>query len=289
MLVYLNGEYVPSGDARVSVDDRGFIFGDGVYEVTRVVDGRLFEEEAHWQRLRKSMDAVSISGKRIDRDLIRSISETLLRENGLLEGEATVYVQVTRGAAPRGHAFPDPMVDPSVYAFTKPFRIPTGQRATGVAAITVADIRWSRCDIKTISLVPNVMAKQRAVEAGAWEALFIRDGALTEGALTNVFGVLDGELRTYPKSNYILAGITRGVVLELARDLGIPTREAPIFAEDLPLLEELFLTGTTTDVQAVVTLDGRPVGDGRVGPIARSLNEALVARMRMPEGVRAGA
>ena len=226
------------------------------------------------------MESISLRSERVDRELIRSLSETLLRENGLLQGEATVYVQVTRGAAPRAHAFPNPAVEPSIYAFTNPFRIPSEQRANGVAAITAPDIRWSRCDIKTISLLPNVMAKQLAVDAGAWEAIFVREGAVTEGALTNVFGVLAGELRTFPKSNYILSGITREVVLELARDLGVPAREAPILEEELPSLEELFLTGTTTDVQAVVSLDGRPVGEGRVGPIARALNDALVQRMR---------
>jgi D-alanine transaminase len=279
MLVYLNGDIIPRDEARISVDDRGFVFGDGVYEVTRVINGHLFEEEAHWQRLQASMESVSIRSDFIDQARIRSISEELLRENGLLEGEATVYVQVTRGVAPRAHAFPGPEVEPTLYAFTNPFRIPLEQRAKGVGAITAPDIRWTRCDIKSINLLPNAMAKQRAIEAGAWEALFIRDGALTEGALTNVFGVLDGELRTYPKSNYILAGITREVVLELARELGIPTRETPVYAEQLAALDELFLTGTTTDVQAVVSLDGRPVGTGRVGPISKALNEALVARM----------
>lgn len=288
MLVYLDGEFIPRSEARISVDDRAFLFGDGVYEVTRAINGRLVDEEAHWRRLQASMRSVSIQSDRLSREAILELSLRLLRENGLLDGEATVYLQVTRGVAPRAHAFPNPSVQATVYAFTNPFTIPIEQRANGVAAITTPDIRWARCDIKTVNLLPNVLAKQRAVAAGAWEALLIRDGALTEGALTNVFGVVDGVLQTYPKSNYILPGITRDVVLDLAREIGIPCREAPISAEELPRVEELFLTGTTTDVQGIVRLDGVPVGNGKVGVITKALNEKLVERMaalvRGPDG-----
>lgn len=285
MLVYLDGQYLQKEEAKVSVDDRSFLFGDGVYEVTRAVNGRLFEEEDHWRRLQSSMRSLGIQADGIDRGRIREIYEHLLGENGHTEGEAIVYLQVTRGCAPRAHAFPNPRVEPTVYAFSSPFTIPTELRAKGVTAITTPDIRWARCDIKTVNLLPNAMAKQRAVEAGAWEALLLRDGALMEGALTNAFGVIDGELRTYPKSNYILPGITREVVLGLARELDIPTRETPIFAHELGKLEELFLTGTTTDVQAIVTLDGKTVGDGVPGRVARALNEALLERMGIAAGI----
>jgi D-alanine transaminase len=142
------------------------------------------------------------------------------------------------------------------------------------------DIRWSRCDLKTVNLLPNVLAKQHAHSAGAFEALLIRDGAVTEGSASNAFGVLDGVIRTYPKSNYILPGVTRDVVLDLARGLGLEVREEPVVAGDLPHLEELFLTGTTTDVQAVVELDGAPVGAGVPGPVARTLLDALMARLQ---------
>jgi D-alanine transaminase len=279
MLVYLDGRYLPKDEARVSVDDRGFLFGDGVYEVTRSIRGQLFQEEGHWNRLQEGLRDVSIDAGAVDRSMIREIYEHLLRENGLGDTDATVYLQITRGCAPRTHAFPNPGCTPTIYAFASPFNIPTELRRNGVDGITHPDIRWARCDIKTINLLPNVIAKQRAVEAGAWEAVLIRDGFITEGSSTNVFGVLDGELLTYPKTNYILPGITRDVILDLARELGIPARETPIYTHQIGRLEELFVTGTTTDVQPIVRLDGRPVGDGVVGGLARSLQEALMERM----------
>jgi D-alanine transaminase len=281
MLVYLDGQFLKKEEAKVSVDDRGFLFGDGVYEVTRVVGGRLFEEEGHWQRLQNGLRELEIRADQVDRGRIREIYEHLLRENGLAEADsdATVYLQITRGCAPRTHAFPGPECTPTIYAFSAPFKIPVDLRRNGVDAISLPDIRWARCDIKTINLLPNVVAKQRAVAVGAWESVMFRDGALTEGSATNVFGVIDGELRTYPKSNYILPGITRDVIFELARELDIPLKERPIFAHEIGRLEELFLTGTTTDVQPIVRLDGRPIGDGVVGRVASSLQDALMERM----------
>ncbi len=279
MIVYLNGQFLPKEEAKISVDDRGFLFGDGVYEVTRCVRGDLFEEDRHWRRLQSGLRDLAIPAASIDRSQIRKIYERLLDDNGLADADATVYLQITRGAAPRAHAFPSPPVPPTVYAFANPFTIPTELRRNGVKAITYPDIRWSRCDIKTVNLLTNVLAKQRATEAGAWEAVLVRGSAITEGSLTSVFGVIDGELRTYPRSNYILPGVTREVVLELARELGIATREAPIFVEEIGRLEELFLTGTTTDVQPIVELDGKRVGDGVRGRVVESLQRALMERM----------
>lgn len=279
MVVYLNGEFLPREEAKISVEDRGFIFGDGIYEVTRAVRGQLFEEEGHWKRLERGLREIGISTESLSREEIRGISERLLRDNGLTEGEATVYLQVSRGAAPRTHWFPPAGTRPTVYLAASPFATPVGLRENGASAITFPDFRWARCDLKTVNLLPAVMVKQRAREAGAFDAVLIRDGVITEGGATNVFGVLNGELRTYPKSNYILPGITRDVVIELAQELGIPFSETPIFAADIGRLEELFFTGTTTDVQPVVRLDDRPVGDGRVGPIGRSLQEGLARRM----------
>jgi D-alanine transaminase len=279
MLVYLNHSFVPKEEALVPVDDRGFLFGDGVYEVTRAVRGQLFEEERHWTRLQNGLRDLAIGTDVIDRGHLREIYQHLLGENGLADGDATVYLQITRGAAPRAHAFPVPAAQPTIYAFCNAFSIPEALRRNGVPAITHPDIRWSRCDIKTVNLLPNVLAKQRAIEAGAWEAVLVRDGAITEGALTSVFGVIDGELRTYPRSNYILPGVTRDVIIDMARDLQIPVRESPIFIEQIPQLEELFLTGTTTDVQPIVRLDGRAVGGGTVGDVARTLQTALMDRM----------
>jgi D-alanine transaminase len=275
MLVYLNGRYIPKEEAVIPVDDRGFLFGDGVYELTRALRGKLLVEDGHWARLDRGMRELRIGGPEdLTKDSLREISERLLAENGLDGGDATVYAQLTRGVAPRLHVFPE-NTRPTVYVATSPFSSPLDLRRNGVPAITVPDIRWSRCDLKTVSLLPNVLAKQRAKEAGAWEAVLVRDAAITEGSSTNVFGVIDGEIRTYPKSNYILPGVTRDVVIGLARELDLPVSEMPIFVDEIPRLDELFLSGTTTEIQPIIQLDGKPVGNGRPGPIALALFDAL--------------
>ena len=280
MRVYLNGEYLPRSEARVSVDDRGFLFGDGVYEVTRAVGGRLFEEEAHWRRLEWGLGQLAIQPPEgFGREAVRDISERLLRDNGLMDGEASVYVQVTRGAAPRTHGFPPPGTPPTVYLAASALRVPWELRAQGVKVVTHPDLRWARCDIKTVNLLPNVLAKQRALEAGAWEALLVRDGVVTEGASTTVFAVMEGELYTHPKDTRILPGVTRDVVLALAREQGLRVHEVAPRVEERQRWDELFLTGTTTDVQPVVSVDGAPVGEGRPGPVARALQAALYRRM----------
>jgi D-alanine transaminase len=277
-IVYLNGEFVPRERARVSVDDRGFLFGDGVYEVTRAFRGRLFEAARHLGRLERGLEALRIEPG-VSAAQLLDISERLVRDNGLDGAEATVYLQVTRGAAPRTHHFPPRGTPATVYLAAAPYQPPSELRARGAAAITHPDVRWARCDLKSVNLLPNTLAKQRAVEAGAAEAIFVRDGVVTEGANTTVFGALAGVVRTYPLTNYILPGVTRAVLLELAAELGIMVRETPLLAEELSGLDELFVASTTTDVLPVVRLDGRPVGDGRVGPIARALYDALAARV----------
>lgn len=278
MTVYLNGRYLDRSEAVVSVDDRGFVFGDGVYEVTRAHDGVLLEVDRHAKRLEKSLAGIEIAYSPAD---LPEVSLRLLRENNLTRGDATVYWQVTRGAAPRTHWFPPTGTPVTVYANAMPFTPPHDKRATGVGTMLVPDQRWARCDLKTVNLLPNVLAKQKAVAAGMHEALLVRDGVVMEGAATNFFGVIDGVVRTYPRSNYILPGITRGVVLELAYELGIAVEQGPIYVDDLPRLSESFLTGTTNDVMPIVAIDGRAVGDGRPGPIAGRLYSALMARWHM--------
>lgn len=281
MLVYLNGEYLPDSEAMVPVTDRGFVFGDGVYEVTRAVDGNLFAEEAHWLRLARGMRELGIDpGGYLDRGEVRSVSERLLRENDLASGHATIYLQVTRGAAPRTHWFPPRDTPPTVYLSASRFTVPEELRRNGASAITLPDIRWARCDLKTVNLLGAVLAKQRAKEAGAFDAVLLRDGAVTEGGATNVFGVIDGRLRTSPRSHYILPGITREIIIEIARQERIEVEEMPILAHELQIVEELFFTGTTTDVQPIVELDGRTIGGGRPGAIAVTLLGRLMERMR---------
>lgn len=278
-IVYLNGAFVDRADAKVSVDDRGFVFGDGVYEVTRSRDGVLLEVDRHVRRLERSLAGLDLSYSPAE---LTAISLRLLRDNGLSRGEATVYWQVTRGAAsPRTHQFPPVGTPVTVYASASSFAPIHDKRATGVGTILLADQRWARCDLKTINLLPNVIAKQKAIAAGMHEALLQRDGVIMEGAATNFFGVIEGVVRTHPTTNYILPGITREVVLELAGELGMAVRESPIFVDDIPRMSECFLTGTTNDVMPVVSIAGRTVGDGKPGPVAGRLYSALIARWRM--------
>jgi len=246
-VVYLNGEFLPRERATLSVDDRGFIFGDGIYEVTRVVNGRLFEADRHMRRLQYGLRGIGID-PRLSPDEIIDIHYRLIQENGLTSGEGTVYLQITRGAAPRTHYFPPASTPPTVFLSASPFTPNHAQREEGASAVTYPDIRWSRCDLKTVNLLGAVLAKQHAVAGGSLEAVFIRDGAITEGSHTNVFGVLGGELRTYPKCNYILSGITRDVVIELAAEQGVTLRETPIYQQEIGRLDELWITSATREV-----------------------------------------
>lgn len=274
MLVYLNGEYLDHTAARVSVDDRGFLFADGVYEVARVYDGKIFMMQPHMERMRHGLAELQIRNDLVDG--LPAIAERLLDENRLRSGDATVYIQVTRGAAPRAHAFPPPETAPTVYVIAKPFKQhPAAYFEQGVAAVTVPDTRWSRCDIKSISLLPNVLANQQAKANGAFEALFVRDDVLIEGSHSNLFGVVDGELVTYGMCGYILGGITRKLILDRAPAEGLRVREAPILMSEFDRIQELFLSGTTTEVMPISKVDNKLIGDGKPGPVTRQLQAAF--------------
>ncbi|MEW6302164.1 MAG: D-amino acid aminotransferase [Verrucomicrobiota bacterium] len=273
MIVHLNGEFLPKEQARISPDDRGFLFADGVYEVARVYPAKgLFAAQAHWDRLERSLRELQI--KLPQPADWQGISEELLRRNHLKRADAIIYLQITRGAAPRKHAFPDDAT-PTIYGFAMPFTPPVEKWKKGVKAITAPDIRWTRCDIKTVSLLPNVLANQRSKENGADEAVLIRDGVVTEGSHSNFAGVFGDTLVTHPLSNLILGGITRGVVLDLCRKLKIPVREFPILETELAQAREMMLLGTTTEVLPVVQLNDVTVGNGRPGPVTRKLQEAF--------------
>jgi D-alanine transaminase len=273
--VYLNGRFVPKGEALLPVDDRGFIFGDGIYEVVRAVEGRLFAWDAHASRMADGLAGLRIDATDAGSDTLRAVCERLVRDNGLASGEATVYLQVSRGAAPRTHHFPPAGTPTTVIGLASAFKVNAEMRAKGAKGITYPDQRWARCDLKTVNLLGPVLARQAAAEAGAYEAILHRDGIVMEGAATNCFAVVRGVLRTAPLSNYILPGITRSVLVPLAKDLGIPLEERPVTLRDLPGVDELFVCGTTTDVQGIVTLDERPVGDGKVGPVTARLRDAF--------------
>ena len=275
-IVYVNGSFVPRAEARISVEDRGFVFGDGVYEVVRAINGKLFAARFHNDRLKRSLDGVRISLAAADSpERFVEIGKQLLRENGLLEGQATLYIQVTRGAATRAHNFPPADVPPTIYISVARFTPYSDLALAGAPAISHPDLRWGRCDLKTLNLLPNVLASQTAKEKGAFEAMLIRDGVVTEGTKTNFFGVVDGSLRTHPSDTHILPGITRSVLRDLAREVSIDLDETPIRSDEIPRLSELFLTGTTTDVMPVVNLDDKPVGKGKPGELTRKLQRVL--------------
>lgn len=276
--IYLNGQYLPRESATLSIDDRGFIFGDGVYEVTRVVNGVLFESSRHLARLGRGLADMRLHPEESLAD-IEAISNRLVQENGLQQGEAIVYLQITRGAAPRTHHFPPAGTRCTVFLSAKAITPPHAERAVGVKVVTYPDIRWSRCDIKTVNLIPAVLAKQHAMDHGVFESIFVRESAITEGSHTNCFGVIDGELRTYPASNLILGGVTRDVTIEVAHELGIPFSDRPFHIQDLPRLQEFFLTGTTTDVMPVVEIDGKAVGNGRPGTVTQALYDGVARRL----------
>lgn len=305
MIVYLDGAFVPKAEARLSVDDRGFLFGDGVYEVARTVGGRFFALGAHLARLRRGAAALGLALPPGGDAAIVAIWDELLRVNGLKDGEALAYLEVTRGAAPRAHAFPAAGTPATVYAYTQRLDPPDALRAVGAACVTYPDLRWGRCDLKTVNLLPNVLARQAAAAAGAFEAVLVRaagdtpagdgladegplvgdvprpadDGVVTEGSLSSVFAVVDGTLRTHPLGPRVLPGVTRAAVLEIAAELGVPVREATYTLGALRAAEEVMVANTTADVLPVVALDGRPVGDGRPGPVARAIGEALAVRV----------
>ncbi|MBI3411249.1 MAG: aminotransferase class IV [Planctomycetes bacterium] len=270
-LANLHGHIMPLEDVRISAQDRGFLFGDSVYEVLRVYGGRPWLEEEHWQRLKHSLDAIRIEGVDLER-LRRRMHETLAA--GPFD-EAMVYLQVTRGAAPRRHAFPKDTVPLELLWVQDYDDGPTAKgRTTGVAVITRPDIRWGRCDIKSTNLLANVLVNQEAAEAGAAEAiLYLPDGTLSEASHSSFFTVKAGALQTTPLKANILPGITRKFLISLAQKAGILVREATLKREELFHVDELFLAGTTSEVLPVVAVDGRPIADGKPGPISKRLLE----------------
>jgi D-alanine transaminase len=276
--VFLNGTFVPKAEATVSVDDRGFLLGDGLYEVTPFYEGVPFGLDRHLARLQKGLAWMRIS---YDVSSLEEMTRALVAANGLESAvRSLVYMQITRGVAPRTHYFPEGDVTPTIYAYAKEWSRPIDDAWNrGFNAVTVPDLRWSRVDVKTICLLPNAMAFQAARDVGADDAILVRDGVAIEGAHQNFWGVFDGTAVTHPTNHRILPGITRAIVLEEAGSAGIPVEERPIRVEELTTADEIFFTGTTGEVRPVVEVDGRPVGDGRVGSVTRRLSDAFLARV----------
>jgi D-alanine transaminase len=265
---FVNGQFMPLEQAAVPVEDRGYQFGDGVYEVVRTYGGAPYQLEAHLARLERSAQAIGLPLPHPLRQWAAWITEGI-RRGGYADSK--VYIQVTRGTAPRDHPFPAGSAPTAVMTVREMRPLSAALRETGVAAVTMEDVRWGRCDIKSINLLPNVLARQRAKEAGAFEAIFVRDGLVTEAAVSNVLAVRAGVLITAPEGGRILAGVTRAVVLALARKEGLPVEERFLTLQELRGADEVLLTGTTVEVLPVVRLDGNPVGTGKPGELTSLL------------------
>ena len=271
----LNGTISPLAEAQVSVNDRGYLFGDGVYEVIRTYNGRPFQMARHLDRLDTSLSQVQIDAD-WDRTTLTRWIDTVITDSGYTDTK--VYVQVTRGVAPRNHPFPH--VAPTTLITATEVHPPAEALITnGVRAIRTDDIRWDRCNIKSLNLLPNVLARQAAEETGAFEAIFVgADGTVREGSSSNIFAVSDGTVVTPPLSHRLLAGVSRAYLLEIAAAGGIPTAEKQIAFDELLTADEVFITGTTIEVLGVREIDGKTIGSGRPGPITRQLMAAFGAK-----------
>ena len=268
---YLNGEWMELSEARVSPMDRGFLFGDGAYEVLPAYSGKLFRLDEHLRRLEQTLSNLGLPNPK-SRDEWRQVLRGIVERNPW--PDQSIYLQVTRGVAEvRTHAYPAE-VTPTVFLMSEALVSPSDEmRAAGVSAVSSADFRWLRCDLKTVSLLANCMLKQLAAEKGCMETVLFRDGFLTEGAASSIFVVHDGVLRVPPKSHLMLPGITYDVVLELARDRGMPFQVREVLEEEVRGADELWMTSSTKEVLPIPRLDDRPVGKGKPGPMAAQMYE----------------
>lgn len=263
-IVYLDGKYLPLEEAKVSVLDRGFIFGDGVYEVIPAYGGHLFRLAQHLQRLENSLQGIHLDNP-LQNQQWQEIIEEIVRRNNNNNQDQSIYLQVTRGAAKRDHVFPDE-ISQTIFVMSTPMQAVSQEKLdSGVAAITHDDIRWRYCHIKSIALLPNTLMRQVAREAGADEAILNRDGKITEGAASNVFIVKNGKIITPAKDECLLPGITRDLILEIAAAAGLDYSETDISLEDLQNADEIWLSSSTKEILPVTLLDGKPVGNGKPG------------------------
>jgi len=276
-LVYLNGDIVPVEDAKISVLDRGFIFGDGIYDVVPVYGGKPFRMDEHLSRLLRCLATIRIESP-LDKAGWAALVQRLIEVGP--KPDCSVYLQVTRGAAKRDHAFPTMPVAPTVFGIANPFARPTADmRENGISAVSIVDERWLHCDIKSISMLGNVLAKQQAVDAGVREVVQFRDGFLTEGASCNVWVVKDGKLHAPPRNHLILEGIRYGLLAELAEEAGIAFEARPLSREDVKNADELLMTSAGLEVVPLTTLDGKPVGTGKPGAVYARLRAGYDARI----------
>ncbi|AID01707.1 D-amino-acid transaminase [Staphylococcus xylosus] len=270
--VLINEKLVDEQDANVPYNDRGYVFGDGIYEYIRVYDNNVFTAKEHFERLLRSAKEIGLELK-YNVDELTELVQELLSTNGIVNGG--VYIQVTRGAAPRDHAFPTPSVEANIMAFTKSYDRPYKLLEEGINAITTEDIRWLRCDIKSLNLLGNVLAKEYATKYNAQEAIQHRGDIVTEGSSSNVYAIKNGEIYTHPVNNYILNGITRMVIKSVAEEKDIPFNEEVFTLDFLKNADEIIVSSTSIEVMPVVKLNGENVGNGEVGSITKSLQEGF--------------
>ena len=266
---YFNGKLLPKDEIKLSPDDRGFLFADGIYEVVRWYEGFFYDMSSHVTRLKRSLRELRINWS--EADSFPAFAGSLIKMNNLENQPAMVYLQVTRGAARRSHSFPSPEVPPTVYAYAWGFIPDIISMETGIKVMLKEDIRWSRCDIKSVALLPNTLSFQEACENGLKECIFIRNGLITEGSHSNIFFVIDNILFTHPESNHILSGITRKNILRIAQEAGIKIREEALPENRIRIIQEAFITYTSAEVMPVTELGGNTVGDGVTGPVTKSI------------------
>jgi len=279
---YFNGKLLPKDDIKISPDDRGFLFADGIYEVVRWYEGFFYDISSHTTRLKRSLRELRINWP--DADKFPSVASDLIKLNKLENQPAMVYLQVTRGAARRSHSFPVPEITPTVYAYAWGF-IPDNQlKETGIKVMLKEDIRWSRCDIKSVALLPNTLSFQEACENGLKECIFVRNGLITEGSHSNIFFVIEGTLFTHPETNHVLAGITRKNILRIAQESGIKIREEAVQENRIRFIQEAFISNTSTEVIPVTELGGNTIGEGVPGPVTRIIRDKFDDEIKALKG-----
>jgi D-alanine transaminase len=280
--VFFNGKFLPKNEISISPDDRGFLFADGIYEVVRWYEGFFYDMNSHMTRLKRSLRELRINWS--EADTFPTIAGDLIKLNKLGNQPAMVYLQVTRGAARRSHYFPSPEVSPTVYSYAWGFVPDIKLKETGVKVMLKEDIRWSRCDIKSIALLPNTLSFQEACENGLKECIFVRNGLITEGSHSNIFFVIDGTLFTHPESNHVLSGITRKNILRIAEESGIKVREEAVQENRLRFVREAFISNTSAEVTPVTDLGGNTIGEGIPGPITRLILDKFESEIKAFKG-----
>ena len=272
MKVFLNGKIVEDEQAVVSVNDRGLLFGDGVYEVIRLYDGVPFHMGLHLERLQRCLNELSIEYKNVFH--LEEVANKLIQENGVVEGQGLVYIQITRGSSPlRSHLYSTSEYAPFCFIKTSNYVQDKKNILEGIGVVATPDMRWHRCDLKTTCLLPNTMAAEIARQKNCKEALLVRDGVITEGTKCNFFGIKDSVVYTHPKTNHILPGITREVVIEILKKNGIPIKEFPVFESEKYSLDEAFICGTATDITPVVSIDNKNIRNGFPGEITMRIQD----------------